>query len=135
LAWAEQWSIKVDGNEVNTIGQGGYLSTQVPEVGWDNEVEVVWQSRDNTYPVAVALRPTAGNLTFLIQMKPCTWATWESQLTTLRMWFTTGPHLFTFQIRGMPAPLSMAGIVKGMQTSPKERRLVVSAVVPNPVLA
>ncbi len=134
MAWAEQWSIKVDGNEVNSIGTGGPYSCMVPEVGWVPERQVLTVDRDWNFPVAVGLQPMGGNYTFLIAMKSCNWATWHTQSEQLKSWFSIGAHTFTFQVRGMPTPKSVVGIVRGIMDSPVERRVTVLVTVPEPVL-
>lgn len=134
MVWTGQWSIKVDGNELNSITTGGPYATMCPEVGFHFEMDPILAPVDGGYPVLVRLQPREGRYNFFIQMKPCNWPTWEAQQAQLRGWLSPGTHEFEFQIRGMASPKTVSAAVLNFITSPKERRITCSALAPNPVL-
>lgn len=134
MSWTGQWSIKVDGHELNSIMTGGPYITQCPEIDWLHEQDVKLVPRDGDYPAYVGMQPREGNYTFLIQMKPCSEATYDTQLAELKGWLSPGQHTFAFQIRGMPTAKSVVAVIRGVATEFKARRVTALATAPNPVL-
>ncbi len=129
MAWNEQWSIKVDGNELND--HAAYW-TMIPE--WDNapDDDVVLVEIDGSSPSYIRNQPKEGVYTLLIACPGSTWSTWNTRLTALRSVLTKGVHTLTVQIRGMPTAASVTIVVRGSMVMPKERRLVVNCIVPQP---
>ena len=134
MAWTDQWTITVDGNGLNTRAVGGPYITFCPEVGFTFEQDAILAPVDGDYPVLVRLQPREGRYTFYIQMTSCDWATYQTREAQLRGWLSPGTHTFAFQVQGMAAPKSVVAAVTSFITSPKERRVVVSALAAKPVL-
>lgn len=134
MPWTEQWSITVDGNQLNSIMTGGPYHTQCPEVGQLFEQDAILAPVDGDYPVLVRLQPREGRYTFNIQMTACDWATWETRRAQLMGWLTPGFHTFAFQTRGMAAAKSVRACVTSIWLNPKTRSMTVSAIAPKPVL-
>lgn len=132
MAWAEQWSYKVDGHEVND--KSNFISS-IPELDTGSDHDIVLFTIAGDYPIFVRAQPTDATMNLLIQMTQCSWATFQTRLTTLKGWLTPGRHTLTVQARGMTAAKSMTIIVKGMSIEAKGRRVAVTLIVPKPVLA
>lgn len=135
MSWTGVWSIKVDGTELNTAPTGGSFIAEIPEIEDIAQMDVVSVAIDGSYPAFIRLQPREGTWTLNIAMKPCSWATWQTNLATLSAILTPGVHTLTVQIRGQSSPLSTTIVVKGRMTAPKQRALSYTLFVPKPVLA
>jgi len=134
MAWDEQWSIAVDGHELNTGPSGGRWFAEIPELGWMAEQEVILVPRDGDYPAAVGMQPQQAEYTLMVSMKAVSWSQWDTDLATLMGWLDYGAHAFVAQVRGMPSSKTFNAITKSLSTAPKYRRLTCGLVVPTPVL-
>jgi hypothetical protein len=129
MAWAEQWSIKVDGTEINT----GNFITEIPDLDSIGSVDAVLVTIPNDYPVFIRTQPLDSTININTQMKPCAWATFQTNLATLRGILTPGLHTLTVQVRGMATAKSLTIVVKSMAVEAVGRRVSTQALVPTPV--
>lgn len=131
--WNEQWSIKVDGYEINDKTA---FWTVIPEIDNIGSVDVITVDVPNDYPVYIRTQPLSASITFKINMTPCSWATYRTRLDTIYALMTPGPHTLTIQVRGMATAKSLTFIPQQVTvTDPKARELSVQATIPKPVLA
>lgn len=130
--WSEQWSLKVDGHELND--RTNFL-VEIPELDDQSADDIVLVTIAGDYPIYVRSQPTDATWNLLIQMTPCNWATYQTRLATLRSYLSSGRHTITVQRRGMAAAKSATVIVKGWAIDAKSRKVAVTLVVPKPVLA
>lgn len=131
MSWAEQWSYKIDGTEVNDRTN---FFTQVPELENTPQMDVILKTVDGDYPSFIRVQPKEMGYTFIIAMTPCTWATYQSRLQTLKTIFTPGTHTFTVQARGQASPTSVTIVATGsLSIMPKERIITISVIAPKPV--
>lgn len=131
MVWAEQWSYKIDGVEVN---DHVHYITQVPELETGSDDDVILIPVDGREPAYIRNQAKEGIYTFLIAVTDANdWATWAARRASLFAIFTPGRHTFTVQARGMASPLSTTIIVRGRSTAAKERRVAVNTVVPKPI--
>lgn len=135
MVWSEQWSIKIDGNELNSVRTGGNFLAEIPQLENMPDYDPVIVPMDGAYPAFIRLQPRESAWALNIAMKPCDWATWQTQLQSLKAVLTAGVHTLTVQVRGMPSPVSTTVVVRGMMVEPKARVLSVQLLVPKPVLA
>ena|ERR1035437_4271428 len=132
MVWNEQWSIKVDGNQINDKTN---FWTTIPEIDDLITFDVVTVAIPNDYPVYIRTQPLSASLTFNISMTPCTWAVYRSRLEWLQTVFAPGPHTLLIQVRGMSDPKSLVFIAKQLTVADAKARAVsVQAVVPKPIL-
>lgn len=132
MSWANQWSYKVDGHELNDITN---YFTQIPEIDNDPEQDPVMVEMEAGYPWLVRLQPVQGAYTILVQMRSCPWDVYQSRLAQLKGWLAPGVHTLTVQARGMGSAKSLTVVTRGMMVDAKLRRLAVTAVAPVPVWA
>jgi hypothetical protein len=131
MVWAEQWSYKIDGVEIND--KVNFL-VNVPDL--ENAfglVDPVMVQIPGDYPVFIRTQPRDATINIQINMTSCSWAVFYSRLTGLRALLSPGPHTLTAQVRGMPDEKSLTIIVIGFDTAPKMRAVNVQAVIPAPV--
>lgn len=135
MTWSGQWSIQIDGHELNSITTGGPYATTCPELRWVHEQDVKFVPIDGDYPAYVGMQPREGNYTLLIQMKAVSDAVWETQLAQLQSWLTPGQHVLTFQVRGMAAAKSVTVIARSVSDEYKAKRVtsLLTAAKPVPV--
>lgn len=134
MTWDGVWSHKVDGVQLNDLVT---FITQVPEVENGFEQTVIMAPRDGDYPAFIRLQPTEGRITFLIAVKGAhTAALWHDRVATLKSIFTPGMHVYSTQVRGMPAIVGFRFVFPGGLMLDYSHRLAsASCVVPKPVLA
>jgi hypothetical protein len=131
VAWAEQWSYKIDGTEINS----GAFITDIPDLDSIGSVEAITVPIPNDYPVFIRTQPLDSTININTQMRPCSWAAFQTNLATLRGILTPGPHTLTAQVRGMAAAKSLTIIVTSTAVEAKGRRVSTQALVPRPVWA
>ena len=133
MPWSNQWTIGVDGTQLNDHVK--YVTT-VPELQVTPSQRIVLAERDGDFPVFIRSQPSPGNLTFLIAMKNAGNPTvWDTRLAELKALFATGVyHTLTAQVRGMDSAKSMRFITEGIQPDFVTRTVVVFTVAPRPVL-
>lgn len=133
MVWAEDWSYLVNGHQLNDRTK---YFTQIPEIDNTPDYTMVTVPIDGTYPSLIRADPTSGTWSILIQMVPCDWATYQTQLGELRGWLPIGvPATLAVQIRGMGASLSALIVPKNLITVAKNRSVAITCHVPIPVLA
>lgn len=135
MPWTNQWSIKIDGTEVNTLPTGGYLVAEIPELENIPDWEPVTVPIDGDWPSFIRLQPVDTSWTVNISMAACDWATYQTRIAALRALFSQGVHTLTVQVRGQASPLSATVVARGMMVNAKARSASVSLYVPKPVLA
>ena len=135
MTWNEQWSIKIDGQELNTAPTGGNYVASIPEIENVADYDAVTVPIDGDYPAFIRLQPRESTWTLNIAMKACNWATYQTQIASLKTLLAPGIHTLAVQIRGMTAAKSATVVVRGMMIQPTARALSVTLFVPKPVLA
>lgn len=131
MSWNEQWSIKIDGVELNDITT---YFTEIPEIENIPEDDVVTVPIDGRAPAYIRNQPVEAHYTILIASRPCTWEMWSTRITSLKALLTRGSHTLTVQVRGMAAAASTTVVIKGMMIEAKNRRVAVSLVAMTPIL-
>lgn len=132
MAWAEQWTYKIDGVHINLHGSG--FITQIPELENEFDDDVVLVPIDGREPAYIRNQPKEGTYTLLISVDNAgAWASWNSAMNTLRGLLTKGRHTLTVQARGMAAERSTTIIVRGSMASAKERRVAYPVLATTPI--
>lgn len=104
------FSHKVDGTELN---DGTLSFCRVPEVDNGFAGEDILIQVQGDVPWFHRIQPREGQYTFLIDMGPCEWATYQSKRATLDALFSPGPHIYTHQVRGAGSATSCTIICDG----------------------
>lgn len=102
MAWLEQWSYAVDGEEFNEPDRTtGRWMTYIPELDNGLEGEQIWVPVEGDIPWYVRTQPQAGRFTILTQMHACTPAQYAARLAIWRGIFEVpGLHELVAQARG-----------------------------------
>jgi hypothetical protein len=129
VAWTGVWSIKIDGTEINS----GNFITDIPDLDSIGSVEAVMVPIPNDYPVLIRTQPLDSTININTQMKPCDWATFQTNLATLRGILSAGVHTLTVQVRGMTAAKSLIIVITSNAVEAKGRRMNTQALIPKPV--
>lgn len=131
MAWAGQWTYKIDGTHIN--GNGSNLITQIPELENSFEDTVVEVPVDGREPSYIRNQPQSGIYTILIDRGDCSWADWHATMASLTSLMSKGPHTLTAQARGMPAEKSCQIIIRSWVPSATERKIAFQAVAMAPI--
>jgi hypothetical protein len=133
MAWAEVWSIQVDGHELNDLTN--YV-TQIPEIEDLPADDIILVPIDGAPPAYIRSQPKEAIYSILLSMKPCNWATYQAHMASLRSILPKGvPLTLQVQIRGMSSPMSTIIIVRSWAVNAKQRSIAVTTVAPVPLFA
>lgn len=134
MAWAEQWTHRVDGVEFNDPATGFFC--EVPEVDNVFEQDHVLVPIAQGYPIWHRDQPLAGRLTFLIHVAPTgDRAADYARVQTLKAVMGPGPHTYEVQVRGMPNELTTTIYFDSMMLDQYNvGRWTATATVPDPRL-
>jgi len=134
MSWLEQWSIQIDGTEIN---DGTNYITRIPEIWNVQEQSPILASIDGDYPAFIRFQPKEGQYTIITTINAHTWADFYAKWTTLKALLTpvAAGHVLTVQVRGMPAAKSVTIYPQSTMVDPISRTCSTIAVAPEPVLA
>lgn len=98
MVWTEQWTLTLDGTSLNNHTD---WDSYIPEIdnGFSGDVILVQIAGDTPYYVRV--QPREGKFNLLVQMRPCSAATFRSRFEALKALLTPGLHTLVVQVRGM----------------------------------
>jgi hypothetical protein len=130
MVWDGVWSLKVDGTQLHDPASGYFA--EIPEWDTGSDDEVILVAIDGSAPAYIRNQPKEATYTLLLAHAGCDWAAWDEYLAWIRSACSRGPHILTAKVRGMADEADVPVVVRGMMVAAKERRIVVSLVVPKP---